>query len=345
MPTFKLLFIALAATLLLKIASVVPALVLAEIIDDLHNAAKSPSSLLWLFMGLIGVQALLIPAQAWCLARLCQERVRALSVRWCSALLLKRFEAYAQLHGGMLVKVLDRGITAQERWLGFLIGAAWPVMAEALVLTGLFVYLGAGSVLLGLIPLSMAYLWLNRLLVRWRRPHIEAVNVSEDDLAEQWVDTFASAVSVKLECAQVAAMKPVERTLQAYADASVRVASSGGLLQALKITFIGLGSGGLLAWGMLDQARQSPSLTLGELVALFTLVGGLLAGIAQLAEGWRMLDQFRVDLQKLQHWLQLPSFGVSAPPAAPCQKAEPGLSLTPCILQDDDGIRIHLNEP
>ncbi|WP_256585913.1 MULTISPECIES: hypothetical protein [Pseudomonas] len=79
-------------------------------------------------------------------------------------------------------------------------------------------------------------------------------------------------------------MKPVNETLGRYADAAVCVATSGGWLQALKILFIGLGSGGMLAWGMLDQAREAPSLSLGELVALFTLVGGFLGGIAQLAE-------------------------------------------------------------
>ncbi len=345
MPIFKTLFCALAATLLLKIASVVPALLLADIIDDLSQHGKSSSILLWLFVGLIAIQALLLPAQAWCLARLCQDRVRILSARWCSELLNKRFEAYENLHGGMLVKVLDRGITAQERWLNFLIGSAWPVLIEAVVLAGLFLYFGAGSVLLGLIPLSMLYLWFNGLLVRWRRPHIETVNAREDELAEQWVDTFASAVSVKLECAQEAAMKPVTHTLRGYADASVLVATSGGWLHALKIAFIGAGSGGLLAWGMLDQMRTPPSLTLGELVALFTLVGGLLAGVAQLAEGWRMLDQFRVDRQTLQRWLKLPNFGASPSCSYPSQKAEKELSLAPCTLHGEKGVRIQLTAP
>ncbi|WP_392518843.1 hypothetical protein [Pseudomonas sp. FYR_5] len=68
--------------------------------------------------------------------------MKQLSIRWCRELLDKRFEAYGQLHGGTLVKVLDRGITAQERWLGFLIGSAWPVLAEAAVLITLFAYVG-----------------------------------------------------------------------------------------------------------------------------------------------------------------------------------------------------------
>lgn len=343
MSIVKGLILALCITLFLKVATVVPALVLANIVDTLALPGQSLSALLWLFLVLIVVQALLTPLQAWCLARLCQDRVRSLSARWCRDLLDKRFETYGKLHGGTLVKVLDRGITAQERWLGFLIGSAWPVLAETLVLGGLFVYLGAGEVLLGLLPLSLAYLWINSLLVRWRRPHIEAVNAREDDLAEQWVDTFASAVIVKLESAQNAAMKPVEQTLGRYADAAVRVAGSGGALQAARILFIGLGSGALLAWGMNDQAQSKPSLSLGELVALFTLVSGLLAGVAQLAEAWRMLDQFRADRQKLDHWLALPTFG--SPSTAPISSTdgEAGLRLEPCSLWERDELRLNLS--
>lgn len=334
---------ALGATLILKVATVVPALVLADIIDGLSASSASTQRLLGVFLCLIAIQALLIPVQAWSLARLCQARVKQLSMRWCRTLLDKRFEAYGQLHGGTLVKVLDRGITAQERWLGFLIGSAWPVLAESVVLVTLFVYLGASMVLLGLVPLSMGYLWANGRLVRWRRPHIEAVNEREDELAEQWVDTFASASMVKLERAEEAAMRPVDQTLADYAHAATRVACSGGWVQGLRVLYIGLGSGGLLMWGMHDQALASPHLSLGELVALFTLVGGLLAGITQAAEAWRLLDQFRLDRRKLEHWLQLPSFGPTIVDQAP-PSVESGLRIAPCQWHTCTTLQLQLDE-
>lgn len=339
------IFAALSATLVLKVATVVPALILADIIDNLSTSASSSQLLLGAFICLIALQASLTPLQAWCLARLCQERVKQLSIRWCRALLDKRFEAYGQLHGGTLVKVLDRGITAQERWLGFLIGSAWPVLAEAAVLITLFAYLGATSVLIGLIPLSLAYLWANDRLVRWRRPHIEAVNSREDVLAEQWVDTFASAVTVKLEKAENAAMLPVNQTLSAYADSAVRVAHSGGWVQGLRTLFIGLGSGGLLMWGIHDQSLATPQLTLGELVALFTLVSGLLAGVAQLADAWRLLDQFRLDKRKLEHWLQLPLFGPTFSTETEPQEKDAGLRIAPCHLSARNTVQLQLDEP
>jgi len=334
---------ALGATLILKVATVVPALVLADIIDGLSASSASTQRLLGVFLCLIAIQALLIPVQAWSLARLCQARVKQLSMRWCRTLLDKRFEAYGQLHGGTLVKVLDRGITAQERWLGFLIGSAWPVLAESVVLVTLFVYLGASTVLLGLVPLSMGYLWANGRLVRWRRPHIEAVNEREDELAEQWVDTFASASMVKLERAEEAAMRPVDQTLADYAHAATRVAYSGGWVQGLRALYIGLGSGGLLMWGMHDQSLASPQLSLGELVALFTLVGGLLAGITQAAEAWRLLDQFRLDKRKLEHWLQLPSFGPTIIEQAP-PPLESGLRIAPCHWHTSTTLQLQLDE-
>ncbi|WP_050577284.1 ATP-binding cassette domain-containing protein [Pseudomonas cremoricolorata] len=344
MPLSNPMLFALGATLVLKVATVIPALVLADIIDNLSTVSPS-YELLGAFACLIIVQVCLTPLQAWALARLCQERVRQLSNRWCRNLLDKRFEAYGQLHGGTLVKVLDRGITAQERWLNFLIGTAWPIMAETLVLIVLFTYLGATTVLLGLIPLSLAYLWLNDRLLRWRRPHIEAVNAREDDLAEQWVDTFASATTVKLEQAEDAAMTPVRHTLASYADAAVRVASSGGCLQSLRILFIGMGSCGLLLWGMRDQASGSAHLTVGELVALFTLVSGLLAGVAQLAEAWRLLDQFRLDKRKLQEWLELPRFAqLRTASPRPADQGE-ALRLMPCELRSRNGLQLQVTQP
>ena len=339
------IFAALSTTLVLKVATVVPALILADIIDNLSTSAPSSQLLLGAFICLIALQALLTPLQAWSLSRLCQKRVKQLSIRWCRALLDKRFEAYGQLHGGTLVKVLDRGITAQERWLGFLIGSAWPVLAEAAVLITLFAYLGATSVLVGLVPLSLAYLWTNDRLVRRRRPHIEAVNSREDDLAEQWVDTFASASTVKLERAEDAAMIPVNQTLSGYADAAVQVAHSGGWLQGLRTLFIGLGSGGLLMWGIHDQSQATPHLSLGELVALFTLVSGLLAGVAQLAEAWRVLDQFRLDKQKLEHWLQLPVFGPTISNEAKPHDENAGLRIAPCQLSARNAVQLQINEP
>lgn len=344
MSTYKSLFVALSATLLLKVATVIPALILADIIDNLSSSRPPPLTLLAMFLGLMLSQALFTPLQAWCLARLCQDRVQQLSIDWCRKLLEKRFEAFGQLHGGILVKVLDRGITAQERWLGFLIGSAWPVLAEAAVLAALFIFLGASPVLIGLAGLSAVYLLINSSLIRWRRPHIEIVNAREDELAEQWVDIFASAVAVKLESAETAAMKPVNETLGHYADAAVRVATSGGWLQALKVLFIGLGSSAMLAWGMLDQASATPSLSLGELVALFTLVGGLLGGIAQLAEAWRMLDQFKIDKQRLEHWLRLPDFGVDVKAESAPHQVVPNLTLHPCSLNEGDEVRLHLDK-
>ncbi|WP_312936598.1 ATP-binding cassette domain-containing protein [Pseudomonas sp.] len=336
---------ALIVTLILKVTTVVPALVLADIIDSLPDAPNSTHALLGVFLCVIVLQASLTPLQAWSLSRLCQSHVKQLSMRWCRTLLDKHFEAYGQLHGGTLVKVLDRGITAQERWLGFLIGSAWPVFAEAAVLLTLFVYLGASTVLIGLVPLSLGFLWANDRLVRWRRPHIDAVNANEDALAEQWVDTFASAVVVKLERAEDAAMQPVNATLCDYADAAVRVAYSGGWLTALRVVFIGVGSGGLLLWGMHDQSLAQPQLSLGELVALFTLVSGLLASVTQLAEGWKLLDQFRLDKRRLEYWLRLPTFDATpvAATAAP-PPSEIGLCLAPCHLRSRDALQLQLDE-
>ena len=345
MHIYRGLLAALSSTLVLKVATVVPALILADIIDNLSTSATSSLVLLGAFICLVALQASLTPLQAWCLARLCQERVKQLSTRWCRGLLDKRFEAYGQLHGGTLVKVLDRGITAQERWLGFLIGSAWPVLAEAVVLVALFAYLGATSVLIGLVPLSLAYLWTNDRLVRWRRPRIEAVNSREDELAEQWADTFASASTVKLEKAEDAAMIPVNQTLSGYADSAVGVAYSGGWLQGLRTLFIGLGSGGLLLWGIHDQSQATPHLSLGELVALFTLVSGLLAGVAQLAEAWRLLDQFRLDKRKLEHWLQLPVFGPTESTKAEPSDENAGLCITPCQISARNALQLLIDEP
>ena len=344
MHIYRGVFAALSATLVLKIATVVPALILADIIDNLSTSTASSQLLLGAFICLIALQASMTPLQAWCLARLCQERVKQLSIRWCRALLDKRFEAYGQLHGGALVKVLDRGITAQERWLGFLIGSAWPVLAEAAVLTTLFAYLGATSVLIGLIPLSLAYLWANNRLVRWRRPQIEAVNEREDELAEQWVDTFASTETVKLEQAEDAAMLPVNQTLSDYAESAVRVAHSGGWVQGLRTLFIGLGSGSLLMWGMYDQSQATPQLSLGELVALFTLVSGLLAGVAQVAEAWRLLDQFRLDKRKLENWLQLPVFGSTLSDETEPYETDAELRIAPCQLNTRNTAQLQLKD-
>lgn len=80
MHIYQGIIAALSATLVLKVATVVPALILADIIDNLSTSASSSFTLLGAFICLVAVQASLTPLQAWCLARLCQERVTQLSM-------------------------------------------------------------------------------------------------------------------------------------------------------------------------------------------------------------------------------------------------------------------------
>lgn len=296
-------------TILLKASAIVPALLLGNIIDSLASSeginARNALGLLAVLCFTIFLQSIFNPLQTYQLVRLVQSTLKEKSIQWTAIILGKEFEQFSSLKIGGLIKSVERGITAHEKLLTFFVTSGFPLVIE-LILTGLvFVSVGGGEIFLGLLAVSVGYLMVYRHLINWRRPCLQAVNLQEDTVASRLFEILQAGKLIKLEQACQHAVRPLCRSYEDYAEAATRVASSGAILGSVRILYLGFTTAGLLAWGVYDQLSGSPRLTVGDLVAVFSISGMLLNNFSHLAEAYRMLDQFQVDKHRLQQILSL----------------------------------------
>jgi ATP-binding cassette subfamily B protein len=64
----------------------------------------------------------------------------------------------------------------------------------------------------------------------------------------------------------------------------------------------------LLAWGVMDQTSGQASISVGQLVAIFSIAGTFLLNVSALTEGYRVLDQFSADQRRLKELLATADF-------------------------------------
>jgi len=306
----KRLFIsATALTVLLKLSTIAPALLLGKIIDNLslpeEMASLTISDLLVVLCAAVLLQSVLHPFQTYQLVKLVQTTLADLSTEWSEKILGKEFEQFCSLRIGGLIKSVERGITAHEKFLIFFITSGFPLLIELGLIAIIFACLGGALMFTTLLGVSVGYVLLYHRLICWRRSYLIAVNDEEDRVSSKLFETLQAGKILKLEQASSLAMKPLRESFTDYAHAATRVASTGAVLSSIRVLYIGLSTAGLLAWGVSDQASLSPRLSVGELVAVFSMAGMFLSNCSALAEAYRALDQFSVDRQRLQETLLL----------------------------------------
>jgi len=299
--------------LLMKACTILPAFILGKIIDSLSaSSTTSPigiTSLLIAFSALILLQSIINPLQTYQLVKLVQHTIKDKSLAWTRSIIARDFQEFSSLKLGGITRSLERGITAHEKLLTFLVTTIIPLTIEIILVSAILLYIAGLTVFFAVVVSSITYLSICHLLINWRRPHLAEANAQEDIVSTRLVNTLHAGKQIKLEQAQSTAMVPLDDSFHDYATAAIRVAASGAALSSARILFIGLCTAGVLAWGIHDQTSGSAMLTVGELVAVFSITGGLLLSISGLAEAYRTLDQFMVDKQRLSAVLALPGIG------------------------------------
>lgn len=295
-------------TVLLKITVIVPALLLGKIIDNLSVEGMDVSSVLGLLVVLcfsIILQSIFNPLQTYQLVVLVQTTLRDKSMLWTQQIMGKEFEQFSSLRLGGLIKAVDRGITAHEKLLTFFITSGFPLTVELVLIAGVFAYVGGAGIFLVLLAISIGYMLLYRQLINWRRTYLFEVNRQEDIVSSNLFEVLQAGKVIKLEHACDRALTPLFESYAGYAQAATKVANTGAILGSVRILYLGLSTAGLLAWGIQDQLSVSPQLTIGSLVAVFSVAGMFLNSFAGLAEAYRTMDQFLVDDKRLQEVLSL----------------------------------------
>ena len=344
----KLLILTITTVIALKLIVLAPPLLLGAIVDALSSdKTAAPTVFLMLTAGLVAagvIQAIMTPVQIHFLSRLVQHIVANASIEWLATLMRKEFAQFNVWRMGYFIKSVERGITAHEQLLTFLVTAGLPMCLEILIVGGAFFYMGGSEIFIGITSLGIIYLLLTHKIIRWRRKHIDAVNEQEDELSALLYNTLNAGKAIKLESAESTAMVPLNEAFRRYADSAIAATTSGGLLTAARILFVGLSTAGLLGWGVLDQLSSQPSISVGQLVAIFSIAGSYLLNVAALTEGYRVLDQFLADQRRLDGLLSLPDFDHCARQQNVTSQAHSTLALAPCVLMEDGARQLSIKQ-
>jgi ATP-binding cassette subfamily B protein len=306
----KTLFMsATGMTILLKGSTIVPALILGSIIDNLTTKEGIDASGVFLLLALLCtatiLQSIINPIQTYQLVSLVQATLKEKSIQWTQSILGKEFEQFSSLRLGGLIKSVERGITAHEKFLTFSITSGLPLIIESGLIAVIFVYVGGTEIFLTLLAASAGYILLYHHLISWRRPYLIEVNNQEDSVSSKLFETLHAGKAIKLEQTCNCALTPLFDSYANYAQSATKVASTGAILGSVRIIYLGTSTAALLAWGIQDQLTASPQLTIGNLVAIFSIAGMFLNNFSGLAEAYRTLDQFLVDKKRLQEVLSL----------------------------------------
>lgn len=332
----RLFLSAIAMTALLKISMLSPPLLLGRIIDHLSLVEDMELlAIAWLIAALciaVLVQSIFHPLQTYQLVSLVQSTLAEMSSQWTEIILGKEFESFSSLRIGGLIKSVERGITAHEKLLTFFITSGIPLVVELTLIAAFFAYLGGVTIFLTLMAISIGYLLLYRSVVNWRRPYLLMVNNQEDRVSSRLFEILRAGKMIKLEQAGKLVTAPLCKSYFDYANAAIKVASTGAALGSIKILYLGLSTAGLLAWGVIDQISDSPRLSIGELVAVFSIAGMFLGNFSALAEAYRALDQFQIDKRKLQETLSLPDVLESPQALFPLRVSSLSVLVAPGII-------------
>ena len=338
----------IATIIALKLIALAPPLLLGKIVDALNADNHTGLNVLLLLTAgytLAGcLQAFINPLQVFFLSKLVQHVIMNASIDWIAQLMRKKFLQFSSWRIGQFIKSVERGITAHEQLLTFFVTTGLPLCLEFLIVGGAFYYMGGAGIFLAMTSLGIVYLLVTHRIIRWRRKHIDAVNEQEDEVSALLFNTLSSGKSIKLEGAELTATERLNRAFTEYAKAAVTVASSGGFLTGAKVLFVSLSTGGLLGWGVFDQLSGEPGISVGQLVAIFSIAGSFLLNITALSEGYRVLDQFLADQRRLQQLLALPNFDNDIRLAEKTSRAPSTLKLAPCVITDGESVRLITNK-
>ncbi|MFZ6049925.1 ATP-binding cassette domain-containing protein [Pseudomonas sp. CR3202] len=339
----------LAFVSLSKLTLIAVPLLLGHIVDGLtseQGIASQEIALLLLGFCLAGVMQVVInPIQSLYLSRLVQDCICESSLQWARCVMGKEFEVFSSLRIGGLINTVDRGVNAYERLLNFMLLSGIPLVVETLIVGGVFQCYGGPGVFLTVLLAAAGYLYLNHRIIRWRRSHIDALNDQEDELAASFAQTFGAAKAIKCEGTPESALASLDGAYRGYAAAATRIGYSASILGSAKALFICLSTAGILLFGFMDQYSPHPSMTVGEMVAMFTIATAFFNSVASVAEAHRFTDQFASDQKRFQQVLELPDFKPGDSAVASNRAVPVRLTLGPVRIQRPEAELLELRNP
>lgn len=337
-----LLFVSLS-----KLTFIAAPILLGHIVDGLTSGVGGTQQIPRLLVAFCiagAIQIVINPLQSLYLSRLVQDCVYESSLQWARNVMSKEFEVFSAMRVGGLINTVDRGITAYERLLGFLLISGVPLLIETLIVGCVLFFYGGFLVFCTVLCAAVGYLLINHRIICWRRDHIDDLNDQEDEVAANFVQTFTAAKAIKCEGTPESAFLSLDGAYRNYALAAIKIGFSASILGSAKALFICLSTAGILLFGFMDQLSDAPFMTVGEMVAMFTIATAFFNNVASVAEAHRFTDQFSSDQKRFQQILNLQDFRPDSPAERVCDSEVKTLTLQPLCIQRPEAKILQLVE-
>lgn len=293
----------------LRLANLLPAIIVGAIIDNLHQENFNQSNYLVLALfSLSFFQFILTPISARLIAIYVQQQVIEACDLWTETILNKDFDFFKGGKIGALIKIIDRGIVAYETHLTFLINQILPNSIELL---GIIIYLSfiltpnVSLILLFGAFVLIAVSWKG---VHWRRRFIDKVNNAEDQVSENFSVLLQAARSLRVAGAKITGLKFMHKAYKAYCDACVKLAFISGALGASQIMLVTITTGFVLLSGIFLISNDEQNMSVGTFVVIFSFTGLFLNNVQKLIDAYKNIDQYKLDIKALNNLLDMPEF-------------------------------------
>lgn len=303
-------FIGLTALIAItKVVSIIPPLLLGKIVDTLGTSEFKLTAIDQLIgqLALIGIVSfLIIPLQQYYLSKFTQENILDASKKWVREILKKDFFYFAGFRVGEVLKLTERGIEAHEKFLYFVITLALPLTVEFFVFAGALIWVADVTILVITIFVSITHLTITYFLVNWRRKQIDSVNSAEDRVSGGLAEVISNAFVIKVEKAEASVVKNLSKDFAQYARSSIKLSISGSILTSSQNLLLSLATVLMLFYGA--RSVQSEDLSIGALIAAFSLSSSFLGTVNGLGESYRFLVQFMADVKPFFYLLSQQKF-------------------------------------
>lgn len=292
-----------------KTISIIPPLLLGKIVDTLGTSEFKITAidrLVGQFALIAIISFMIIPVQEYYLSKFTQENILDASKKWVQEILKKDFFNFSGLRIGEVLKLTERGIEAHERLLYFVITSALPLIIEFLVFAGALLWVADITILVITILISIIHLTITYFLVNWRRKQIDDVNSAEDRVSGGLAEVISNGFIIKVENAEKSAVKNLSKDFAQYAKSSIKLSISGSIVTCSQNLLLSLGTVLMLFYGA--RSVQSETLSIGALIAAFSLSSSFLRTVNGLGESYRFLVQFMADVKPFFYLLSRQKF-------------------------------------
>lgn len=197
---------------------------------------------------------------------------------------------------GEITRIMNRGVMSIDTMINTCLFTLLPTIAEALVITAIFVSLGTPWVAFTTFMTVVAYFVLTFLVTGWRNKWRRDLNEADNKVSDKAIDTLLNYETVKMFGMETEEVRTYNELQTIFQKKYVFFRATLGILNMSQNSIQNVGRG--IAMILAAQAAASGSLTVGDFVLINTYIIQLFTPLFFLGSSYRIITQAGTDLER-----------------------------------------------